>query len=105
MPDETMSATSATNQAQRARSSDSASGASSASGRTAAKKRMSTTLSVIVPAYNEQYLIGESLSRLLVLGESPILDHVKVIVVNDGSKDDTAEAIEQFQISMESRQA
>jgi glycosyltransferase involved in cell wall biosynthesis len=104
MPDETMSATSATNEAQRTRSTASASGASSGSERNAPKTRMSTTLSVIVPAYNEQYLIGESLSRLLVLGESPILDRIKVIVVNDGSKDDTAGAIELFRIALESRQ-
>ena len=73
------------------------------SGRRAAKKRMSTSLSVIVPAYNEQYLIGESLSRLLVLGESSMLDQVTVIVVNDGSKDDTAKAIDEFRNSLESK--
>jgi glycosyltransferase involved in cell wall biosynthesis len=73
-------------------------------GRRAVKKRATTSLSVIVPAYNEQYLIGESLSRLLVLGESSMLDQVKVIVVNDGSSDDTAEAIEQFRNSLESKQ-
>jgi glycosyltransferase involved in cell wall biosynthesis len=73
-------------------------------GRGMGKKRMSTTLSVIVPAYNEQYLIGESLARLLVLGESPLLEQVKVIVVDDGSKDNTAGAIAQFQSSLESKQ-
>jgi glycosyltransferase involved in cell wall biosynthesis len=69
------------------------------------KRRTATTLSVIVPAYNEQYLIGESLSRLLVLGESPLLQQVKVIVVDDGSTDGTAKAIEQFRAHVESRAA
>jgi glycosyltransferase involved in cell wall biosynthesis len=65
------------------------------------KKRTSTTLSVIVPAYNEQYLIATSLSRLAVLGESPLLRQIKIIVVNDGSTDGTAQAIEQFRASVE----
>ena len=60
------------------------------------KKPKSTTLSVIVPAYNEQYLIEASLSRLTVLAESPFLRLVKVIVVDDGSTDGTAAAIERF---------
>src|SRR6202046_1167699 len=65
------------------------------------KKRASTTLSVIVPAYNEQYLIATSLARLSVLGESPLLREIKVIVVNDGSTDRTAVAIEGFRASVE----
>jgi glycosyltransferase involved in cell wall biosynthesis len=105
MTDETMSATSAANHVKGTSTPIWASGAFPGSGRGAGKKRMSTTLSVIVPAYNEQYLIGESLARLLVLGESPMLDQIKVIVVNDGSKDNTAEAIEQFRSAIESRQA
>jgi glycosyltransferase involved in cell wall biosynthesis len=65
------------------------------------KKRTSTTLSIIVPAYNEQYLIAASLTRLAVLGESPLLHQIKIIVVNDGSTDATAEAIQQFRASVE----
>ena len=53
-----------------------------------------TSLSVIVPAYNEEYLIQESLKRLLVLGESPHLSRVQVIVVDDGSSDRTAEVVQ-----------
>jgi len=53
-----------------------------------------TSLSVLVPAYNEEYLIEESLRRLLVLGESPYLSRVQVIVVNDGSADRTAEVVQ-----------
>ena len=65
-------------------------------------QRASTTLSVIVPAYNEQYLVGTSLARLRVLGESPLLEMVKVIVVDDGSSDATAQAIADFRESLES---
>jgi glycosyltransferase involved in cell wall biosynthesis len=66
------------------------------------ERRASTTLSVLVPAYNEQYLVGTSLARLRVLGESPLLETVKVIVVDDGSSDATAQAIADFRESLES---
>jgi glycosyltransferase involved in cell wall biosynthesis len=59
-------------------------------------KRTRTTLSVIVPVYNEEYLVEASLSRLEVLGESDLLESVKVIVVDDGSSDGTAAALEGF---------
>jgi glycosyltransferase involved in cell wall biosynthesis len=62
----------------------------------------STTLSVIVPAYNEEYLIATSLARLKVLGESPLLRLIKVIVVDDASEDGTAEALGRFRIRLES---
>ena len=72
-------------------------GASSA----ANKNRTSTTLSVVVPAYNEEYVIEASLSRLLVLVESSLLRSIKVIVVDDGSTDGTAVAIERFRTLVE----
>src|SRR5271170_4461969 len=65
------------------------------------QKQTSTSLSVIVPAYNEQYLVETSLGRLKVLGDSPLLHLVQVIVVDDGSKDGTAEAIARFRASVE----
>jgi glycosyltransferase involved in cell wall biosynthesis len=61
----------------------------------------SITLSVIVPVYNEQYLVQESLSRLQVLGESPLLSRVKVIVVDDHSTDQTPMTLQRFQESCE----
>jgi len=60
----------------------------------------STSLSVIVPAYNEQYLVEASLERLKILETSPLLHRVQIVVVNDGSKDATAEAIARFRNSL-----
>jgi glycosyltransferase involved in cell wall biosynthesis len=65
------------------------------------RARTSTSLSVIVPVYNEQYLVASSLDRLAVLGESLLLDRVEIIVVDDGSSDQTAEAIDNFRISLD----
>jgi glycosyltransferase involved in cell wall biosynthesis/phospholipid N-methyltransferase len=56
-----------------------------------------TSLSVLVPVYNEQYLVGQSLARLEVLAESPHLEDVEVIVVDDCSTDGTPEALRKFQ--------
>lgn len=52
-----------------------------------------TSLSVLVPVYNEQYLVAESLRRLHVLAESPHLSRIEVIVVDDGSSDSTPEVL------------
>jgi glycosyltransferase involved in cell wall biosynthesis len=60
-----------------------------------------TTLSVIVPVYNEQCLVQASLSRLRVLEETSLLSLVKVIVVDDGSQDQTGAALSQFQQEIE----
>jgi len=70
-------------------------------GRGDKKHTSSTSLSVLVPAYNEQYLIEASLQRLWVLDQSPRLDHIKVIVVNDCSTDSTEGSLERFRKSLE----
>jgi glycosyltransferase involved in cell wall biosynthesis len=67
------------------------------------EKRTNTTLSVIVPVYNEQFLIESSLARLEVLGESSLLERIRVIVVDDASSDGTAEALARFRESCKSR--
>jgi glycosyltransferase involved in cell wall biosynthesis len=54
------------------------------------------SLSIIVPVYDEQYLVEASLKRLAVLENCPDLGRVRVIVVNDASKDGTAAALERF---------
>jgi glycosyltransferase involved in cell wall biosynthesis len=65
------------------------------------KNRNTTSLSILVPAYNEQYLIEASLKRLSVLNESPRLERIQVIVVDDCSKDGTPQAIARFQKFLE----
>ena len=54
------------------------------------------SLSILVPVYNEQYLVETSLKRLMVLAESPLLERVRVIIVNDSSTDGTAEVLARF---------
>ena len=54
------------------------------------------SLSILVPVYNEQYLVEASLTRLAALADSPDLGRVRVIVVNDASKDGTAAALQRF---------
>jgi len=46
-----------------------------------------TSLSVIVPVYNERFTVAFSLKRLLQLAESPFLAFVQVLVVDDCSRD------------------
>jgi glycosyltransferase involved in cell wall biosynthesis len=55
-----------------------------------------TTLSVLVPVYNEEYLVETSLGRLTCLANSAVLERVQIIVVNDGSSDRTGEALARF---------
>jgi glycosyltransferase involved in cell wall biosynthesis len=49
-------------------------------------------LSVIVPVYNERYLVAETLGRLLELS-LPHIDAIEIIVVDDGSTDGTSEIL------------
>src|SRR5690349_12915890 len=46
-----------------------------------------TTLSVLVPVYNEEYLVAASLMRLRVLGNSALIQRIQIIVVDDSSTD------------------
>jgi glycosyltransferase involved in cell wall biosynthesis len=55
-----------------------------------------TSLSVLVPAFNEQHLVAASLRRLEVLRDSPHLERIQVIVVDDSSRDATAEVLRAF---------
>ncbi len=55
-----------------------------------------TSLSVLVPVYNEEHLVSCSLERLEILEKSPRLSRVQVIVVDDCSRDRTAEVLERF---------
>src|SRR6478752_380496 len=58
--------------------------------------RPMTSLSVLVPVYNEEHLVSRSLSRLEVLETSPDLERIQVIVVDDCSTDRTPERLRRF---------
>jgi len=55
-----------------------------------------TSLSVLVPVYNEQHLVAASLARLEILESSSNLEQIQVIVVDDCSNDGTPEALRSF---------
>src|SRR5262245_63863156 len=57
---------------------------------------MKTSLSVLVPVYNEQHLVYASLKRLKILETSEHLERVEVIVVDDCSKDASPKVLEKF---------
>jgi len=57
---------------------------------------MKTSLSVLVPVYNEQHLVYESLKRLKILNTSELLERIEVIVVDDCSKDASGKVLENF---------
>jgi glycosyltransferase involved in cell wall biosynthesis len=51
-------------------------------------------ISIIIPAYNEAAGIGDALQSLL---DEPRLNEAEIIVINDGSSDDTAEVVAQYE--------
>lgn len=55
-----------------------------------------TSLSVLVPVYNERYVVAESLQRLTILSGDEHVSRVEVIVVDDGSTDGSTEVLEDF---------
>ncbi|MGB8932427.1 MAG: bifunctional glycosyltransferase/class I SAM-dependent methyltransferase [Anaeromyxobacteraceae bacterium] len=55
-----------------------------------------TSLTVLVPVYNEQHLVATSLARLEVLEASPLLERLQVIVIDDSSKDRSPEVLAAF---------
>ncbi len=50
------------------------------------------SLSVVMPVYNERYLVAESIARVLAV-ESPLISRLDLIVVDDGSTDGTREIL------------
>lgn len=52
-------------------------------------------LSVIMPVYNERYLVGESIRRVLAV-RSPLISRLDLIVVDDGSTDGTRELLREL---------
>ncbi len=54
------------------------------------------TLSIVIPAYNEERFIGALLEQIIALELEPLGLQKEIIVVNDCSKDRTAEIAESF---------
>ncbi len=55
-----------------------------------------TSLSILVPVYNEEHLAAASLGRIEVLAQSPDLERIQVVVVDDSSPDGTPEVLAAF---------
>jgi len=53
---------------------------------------MSEHLSVVMPVYNERFLVAESIRRVLAV-ESPLISRLDLIIVDDGSKDGTRDIL------------
>jgi glycosyltransferase involved in cell wall biosynthesis len=58
---------------------------------------MEQQLSVVIPVYNEEAIIGEVLRELTT---SPNAANWEIIVVDDGSKDGTADIVSQFDVKL-----
>jgi glycosyltransferase involved in cell wall biosynthesis len=56
-----------------------------------------TSLSVLVPVYNEEHLVYASLERLTILDTSDLLERVEVIVVDDCSTDASRAVLDRFE--------
>lgn len=63
-------------------------------GRTHSPSQQTPFLSVIIPAYNEEQRIGDSLPKVLNYFKNPA--RTEIIVVDDGSTDRTAEIVQTF---------
>jgi len=55
-----------------------------------------SSVTIVIPAYNEALIIGNTITELLNWLPEPGYELVEVIVVDDGSFDDTAEVTHQF---------
>lgn len=61
---------------------------------------MTETLSIVIPAYNEERFIGTLLERILALDLSSVGLAKEIIVVNDCSKDGTADVVAKFPVRL-----
>ena len=56
-------------------------------------------LSAIVPVYNEEHLVRESLERLCAIRKSPTISRLTIIIVDDASTDESWARIRAFQMA------
>lgn len=61
---------------------------------------MPETLSIVIPAYNEERFIGTLLERILALDLTPVGLNREIIVVNDCSTDRTSEVVARFPVRL-----
>ena len=54
-------------------------------------------MSIFMPAYNEEKNVGKTIDQVLGVLQTLNLKNYEVIVVNDGSKDDTAGVVEEWE--------
>ncbi len=66
--------------------------------------RPQVSLTVLVPVYNERFLVSTSLERLKTLEQSPDISKIQVIVVDDASTDGTGEVLRFLQSDLEGRE-
>ena len=64
---------------------------SSVSGGEGVASGVSVTLSIVIPAYNEERFIGTLLERIRAVDLTPSASTTEIIVVDDGSRDRTVE--------------
>ncbi len=57
---------------------------------------MNRSISIIIPAYNEQIRLPDTLRRIRDYLESSVWSFYEILVVDDGSNDDTFAVAEQF---------
>src|SRR5690348_15847774 len=65
------------------------------------RRKAVTSLTVLVPTYNERYRVETRLRRLQVQAESPLLERIKIVVIDDGSSDGTAEVLARCRVTLE----
>ncbi|MBK7931326.1 MAG: glycosyltransferase [Bryobacterales bacterium] len=53
-------------------------------------------LSIVIPAYNEEARLPDTLAQVLAYLDSSRLGDAEVIVVDDGSRDGTATLVEEW---------
>jgi dolichyl-phosphate beta-glucosyltransferase len=54
------------------------------------------SLSIVVPAYNESARLGSTIERIVAYLDSRCVANAEIIVVDDGSTDDTAALVERY---------